>query len=136
VNLPGARSTAKQLSCTTRSKTYSKQFNRPVGNASRRGCPRHAAFATPQRTIKRAAHAFELLFCCGAAGIEPDALPGLLLPEMPFRYVSFPFSPVRYLRFRSRVLTASRAGTDLSVATTGSYCAAKRAVDWHGLRRW
>jgi hypothetical protein len=76
------------------------------------------------------------IFFVELPGIEPDALPGLLLPEMPFRYVSFPFSPVRYLRFRSRVLTASRAGIDLSVATTGYYCAAKRAVDWHGSTRW
>jgi hypothetical protein len=42
-------------------------------------------------------------------GIETDALPGLLLYELLFCYVSFRFVPVRYLRFRSRVLTASRA---------------------------
>jgi len=44
-------------------------------------------------------------------GIEPDALPGLLPYELRFRSVSVPFSPVRYLRFRSRVLTASSAVT-------------------------
>ncbi len=42
-------------------------------------------------------------------GIEPDALPGLLPPELGFGCVSFQFSSTRYLRFRSRVLTASRA---------------------------
>jgi hypothetical protein len=42
-------------------------------------------------------------------GIEPAALPGLLPSELPVRAVSFRFAPVRYLRFRSRVLTASRA---------------------------
>jgi hypothetical protein len=42
-------------------------------------------------------------------GIEPDALPGLLPSELLFRYISFQFSPARYLRLRSRVLTASRA---------------------------
>jgi hypothetical protein len=42
-------------------------------------------------------------------GIEPDALPGNMPSELQFRSVSFRFSPARYLRFRSRVLTASRA---------------------------
>jgi hypothetical protein len=41
-------------------------------------------------------------------GIEPEALPGLLRSELLFRYITFPFSPVRYLRIHSRVLTASR----------------------------
>jgi hypothetical protein len=41
-------------------------------------------------------------------GIEPAALPGLLASELPVRYVSFPFSPPRYLPLRPRVLTASR----------------------------
>jgi len=44
-------------------------------------------------------------------GIETDALPGNMPSELRFRSVSVPFSPVRYLRFRSRVLTASRAST-------------------------
>jgi hypothetical protein len=33
-------------------------------------------------------------------GIEPAALPGLLPSELPVRYISFPFSTPRYLRFR------------------------------------
>jgi hypothetical protein len=41
-------------------------------------------------------------------GIEPAALPGLLPSELPVRSVSVRFVPVRYLRFRSQVLTASR----------------------------
>ena len=41
-------------------------------------------------------------------GIEPAALPGNMPFELRFRYVAFRFSPARYLRFRSRVLTASR----------------------------
>jgi hypothetical protein len=44
-------------------------------------------------------------------GIETDALPASLHPELQFRYFPFPFSPARYLRFRFRVLTASRAGS-------------------------
>ena len=40
-------------------------------------------------------------------GIEPAALPGIMPFERRFPYVSFQFSPVRYLRFRFRVLTAS-----------------------------
>jgi hypothetical protein len=44
-------------------------------------------------------------------GIEPDALPGKMHPDLPVRYFSFRFSPVRYLRSHSRVLTASRAVT-------------------------
>ena len=53
----------------------------------------------------------DLPFLVELPGIEPDALPGLLPSELPFRSVSFRFSPARYLRFRSRVLTASRAVT-------------------------
>ena len=41
--------------------------------------------------------------------IEPASLPSLLPSELLFRYVSFRFVTVRYLRLRSRVLTASRA---------------------------
>jgi hypothetical protein len=44
-------------------------------------------------------------------GIEPAALPGLLPSDLAFRYVPFQFIPVRYLRLRFRVLTASRAAT-------------------------
>ncbi len=47
-------------------------------------------------------------------GIETEHLPGIMHSELVFRYVSFPFSPARYLRFRFRVLTASRAGTSCS----------------------
>jgi hypothetical protein len=42
-------------------------------------------------------------------GIEPAALPGEMPLELALRYVSLRFSPSRYLRLRSRVLTASRA---------------------------
>jgi hypothetical protein len=41
-------------------------------------------------------------------GIEPASLTGLLPSELPVRYVSLWSSTARYLRFRSRVLTASR----------------------------
>src|SRR6516162_7810148 len=41
-------------------------------------------------------------------GIEPAALPGHMPSELRFRYVSVRFGPARYLRFRSRALTASR----------------------------
>lgn len=42
-------------------------------------------------------------------GIEPASLPGHMPSELRFRSVSLRFGPVRYLRFCSRVLTASRA---------------------------
>lgn len=42
-------------------------------------------------------------------GIETELLPGKMHPELRFRYVSFQFSTSRYLRFRFRILTASRA---------------------------
>jgi hypothetical protein len=42
-------------------------------------------------------------------GIEPGALPRLLASKQTFRSVSFRFVPVKDLRFRSGVLTASRA---------------------------
>jgi hypothetical protein len=48
------------------------------------------------------------LFLVELPGIEPDALPELLPSELPVRYVSFRFSSARYVRFRSRVMTASR----------------------------
>jgi hypothetical protein len=48
------------------------------------------------------------IFSVELPGIEPASLPGLLPSELQFRYVSFPFSTVRYLRFHFRVLTASR----------------------------
>jgi hypothetical protein len=41
-------------------------------------------------------------------GIEPASLPGNLPSELQVRSVSVRFIPARYLRFRSRVLTASR----------------------------
>jgi hypothetical protein len=41
-------------------------------------------------------------------GLETDALPGKMHSGLLFRYVSFPFSPARYLRFRFRISTASR----------------------------
>ena len=41
-------------------------------------------------------------------GIEPELLAGKMACGLPFRYISFPFSAARYLRFRFRVLTASR----------------------------
>jgi hypothetical protein len=41
-------------------------------------------------------------------GIEPEHLPSIMRSELRFRYVSFQSSPARYLRFRFRVLTASR----------------------------
>ena len=47
------------------------------------------------------------IFSVELPGIEPDALPGLLPSELPVRSVSVRFSTARYLRFRSRVLTAS-----------------------------
>ena len=40
-------------------------------------------------------------------GIEPETLPGKMHTELRFRYVSFPFSPARYLRFRFLWLTPS-----------------------------
>jgi len=44
----------------------------------------------------------------GAAGIEPELLPGRMHSERRFHSVSFRFGPVRYVRIRFRVLTASR----------------------------
>jgi hypothetical protein len=41
-------------------------------------------------------------------GIETDALPGILGFELPVRSISVQLSTARYLRFRFRVLTASR----------------------------
>jgi hypothetical protein len=42
-------------------------------------------------------------------GIEPASLRGNMPSELPVRSISVRFNPSRYLRFRSRVLTASRA---------------------------
>jgi hypothetical protein len=45
----------------------------------------------------------------GAKGTRTPALTSQNAPQLRFRYVPFRLSPARYLRFRSRVLTASRA---------------------------
>src|ERR1700728_2865449 len=60
--------------------------------------------------------------CVELPGIEPVALPGLLPSELPVRYITFPFSPVRYLRIHFRVLTASR-----SMLTRAAVCGAADA---------
>ena len=62
---------------------------------------------TPPTDIGRIAAALSLV---ELPGIEPESLPGVLHSELRFRYISFQFSPIRYLRFCSRVLTASRVG--------------------------
>jgi hypothetical protein len=54
-------------------------------------------------------------------GIETDALPGNMPPELPVRSVSIQFRPAGYLRFRFRVLTASM----LTIYCSGSQ-------DWSG----
>jgi hypothetical protein len=46
------------------------------------------------------------IFSVELPGIEPVALPELLLAELPVRPDSVQFSTTRYLRFRSRALTA------------------------------
>jgi hypothetical protein len=51
-------------------------------------------------------------------GIEPPPLPAEMRPELPFRSVPVRFDPIHYLRFRSRVLTASRA-VSLGQSPTG-----------------
>ena len=48
-------------------------------------------------------------------GIEPDALPGNMHSELHVRSISFRFNPSRYLRFCSRILTASRAVKGVTV---------------------
>ena len=50
-----------------------------------------------------------LVSCVELPGIQTDSLPGEMLSELQFHYVSVRFSPARYLRSGSRVLTASRA---------------------------
>jgi len=48
------------------------------------------------------------IFSVELPGIQLELLPGSLGSELQLRYVSVRFSLARYLRFRSRVLTASR----------------------------
>jgi hypothetical protein len=52
---------------------------------------------------------FDQHFVVELPGIEADALPGSLPSELPAGSDSVQFSATRYLRFRFRVLTASRA---------------------------
>jgi hypothetical protein len=61
------------------------------------------------RDERRSLNRGQLVFSVELPGIEPDALPGNLPAELSVRSVSFRFSTSRYLRFRFRVLTASRA---------------------------
>jgi hypothetical protein len=55
--------------------------------------------------------ASELQFPGGAKGIRTPPSAAEILLDLQFRCVSFRFSPARYLRLRSRVLTASRRRT-------------------------
>jgi hypothetical protein len=57
-------------------------------------------------------------------GIEPELLPGNLLCELQFRFVSFRLTTARYLRFRFRALTASTRTTFRSGATSAG-CASR-----------
>jgi len=47
----------------------------------------------------------------GLPGIEPAALQGIMPSDLQVHSVSVRFSPARYLRFCSRVLTASSVKT-------------------------
>ena len=51
------------------------------------------------------------IFSVELPGIEPDALPGRMPSKLRFRSVSVRFVPVRYLRFRFRVLIMKRSGS-------------------------
>jgi hypothetical protein len=48
------------------------------------------------------------IFSVELPGIEPDALPGNMPPDLPVRSISVLFSPARCLRIRFQALTASR----------------------------
>jgi hypothetical protein len=54
----------------------------------------------------------EMDFMVELRRFAPQLLPAEIPLDLQIRSVSFRFVPARYLRFRSRVLTASRAATD------------------------
>ncbi len=58
-------------------------------------------------------------------GIEPASLPGNMPSELQLRFISFQFSPGRYQRFRSRVLTASRVSS-ANLTQERSFCTCQR----------
>jgi hypothetical protein len=70
------------------------------------------------------------IFLGGAAGNRTRFSTWALPSELLFRYVSFRFVTVRYLRLRSRVLTASRAvDRGLDFASIGMTVAGLRAFN-------
>lgn len=63
-------------------------------------------------------------------GFEPQVVPAEKRSELQVRSVSFQFNPARYLRFRFRILTASRAADSVrslinAVASTASMWASR-----------
>lgn len=66
--------------------------------------------------VASASSNFMGMTCCFSVelpGIETDALPGNMPSELQVHSVSFQFSPARYLRFHSQVLTASRGSSPM-----------------------
>ena len=59
--------------------------------------------------VRRQASHFPVELRVGEGGLEPLPQPGKTPIYLQVYYVSFRFSPARYLRFCFRVLTASRA---------------------------
>jgi hypothetical protein len=80
------------------------------------------------------------IFSVELPGIEPDALPGPLRSELPVGFDSVQFSATRYLQFRFRVLTASRAVSSWPFwrsgrgSPTGQHLAENPLRRQHGLR--
>ena len=75
------------------------------------------------------------MFSVELPGIETDALPGNMPSELPVRSISFRFSPARYLRFRSRVLMASRAVSPIFSLSGASQYSRKASPSGHHVRR-
>jgi hypothetical protein len=69
-----------------------------------------------KRKQARTLQSWPAVFLVELPGIEPASLPGDIHAELQLRYISIQLSPARYLWFRFRVLTASRAATDFNAS--------------------
>jgi hypothetical protein len=73
---------------------------------------------------------------CGEGGLEPLLLPAEMASELQVHSESFPLSPARYLRFRSRALTASRAVTNFHARTAGQRVSNREAPEVRPCASW
>jgi hypothetical protein len=93
-------------------------------------------FNVVDRTRLPSRRQFVELRLVGEGGLEPLLLPAEMASELQVHSESFPLSPARYLRFRSRALTASRAVTNFHARTAGQRVSNREAPEVRPCASW